>query len=293
MSRTKKRKKKIPRVPAVGFCFINPEVLVIFHAYSIDQTARSYVYPPRLEGKEFKIQDDENESACVLLTAPQRILDLRPYAASIDRLLVFSIGKPEVLLDMGIPILDAVVENGKIVESITQSMDDLRYRIEEDAVVLKLSKKGARAAVPRTPEPEPEPEEEAEPSHVSDSILISKLKFIKSNFDGNSVEFEDHVLIPTMLRLIREIKRPKFKSACAALRDFGIPKDTYVGLFNFIEGIDGNGNDVGKAVRRYLWPDEERPRPKIKELAEHYDVSPKDVKFVVLSTKELFEGLTG
>lgn len=284
-SRRNKKRRPIPRVKAVGISVYNPVVLVTYGTYSPDIEDNVTIYPKKGE-EEFTLEESsDGHKNFVVLKAVGRALDLRPYADRIHRVIV--IGSPAELSEYGIPVIDAEVKDGRIHKPLTLSGAEIQDRIENRAVTLKLKKTGIVGPPPAEEEEEPE---ESAPA-AEDGTLLGWLLDLQDKFTGSKVEFENQVTIPTILRLIEELERSAFKTACKRLGKWGIEKDDRRAFYRFVEGIEGGGRAVGEAARSYLWPDKGAKKRSLEKLAAHHSVSHRDVKLVVLGTKKLQESL--
>lgn len=281
------KKRPIPKVAAVGFASYNPQVLVVFTAYSPDPNDRIYMYK---EGEELEFASDDGQKNYVILTAPERILDLRPYADRIHRLLVF--GTPDQLSKLGLPILDVEIDdNGKISRVAERELNDLRNDIDQKAIIVKLKKAGVKAK-PKKQEPEKSKKKIKAKQVAEDSSdqeaenLIDRLRRIQSTFSGDKVDFENVVLFPTFLRLCKQIKKSEFLETCDEMLDFEVDEDEVTSLKDFVLH---HQKTLGKAARKILWPKDPDKGYSIKKAAAKYNVNPKDVKLIVLGVKQLQE----
>jgi hypothetical protein len=115
---------------------------------------------------------------------------------------------------------------------------------------------------------------------------------LQAKFDGTKVEFENQVTIPTLLRLIQELDKGDFKTACKRLKRWGIEKGVRRALYRFVEGMDdAPGEALGEAARIYIWPEDDESQPSLKKLARQFDVSLRDLKFIVVATEKLQDEL--
>lgn len=292
---THKKKKKLaataPTAKAVGVVSYTPHVFVVFGAYSSRPTEDQIFNFPRLDGKDFDLPAADKGKNYVMLLAPDRLAELQPYADRIHRLLVF--GRPDEVESLGLPIIDAVVKDGKITSSLTHRVDELRHKIETCAVDLPLqavkpSRKDKTAPSRKAAASSKEPQEQRE---VTPGKLLSQLRQIKQAFTGDAdkVEFEDTIMIPTILRLVREVKRSEFARACTVVRKrYGVSGKLVKSFQAHIEEQAGSGSTLGRAARAYLWPKKAK-RPDLTELAKKYGCELSDLRLVVLSVQRLHE----
>jgi hypothetical protein len=282
MSKKKRKRKKIPRVKAVGISVYDPIVLVTFGTYSSNPDDSVFIYPKKDESDLVVEAPKEGIKNYMILKTIGRALDLRPFADHIYRLIV--LGRPAELEEYGIPVIDTEIKDGRIHKPLTLTAADLQKRIEENAVVLKLKKTGVVG-------PPPSEEEVPEEPIVDDDSLLGFLFSLKDKFSGDKLQFENQVTIPTIFRLIREINRDEFKLVCRKLKKWGIEKEDRRAFYRYVEGIDGTGGALGKAARRFLWPKKKTKKVSLNRLAARYEVNEKDLKFVILGTQKLQDSL--
>lgn len=280
--------KKIPRVMAVGLSVLNPDFVVVFHAYSPNENDKIFAFPPREAEEEFEVPEPEDgERNFVILTAPERYLELRPWADNIYRLLVCGKSRLEQLLELDIPIIDAKVEDGRVVASISfEAADDLRNLIEEEAEPLRLGKGKKRKKGREKRRRKKAVVEQEEAVAETDSELLPILRDIQDQFDGEVLEFENAVLIPTVFRLIREMDRDEFKERCKWLESNGVDKKLCRTLYHYMERKrdrgEGGGLKLARAVQKYL-----TGKKKVGALASGYGLPVKDIRWVANAVRKL------
>lgn len=289
-------KKKIPRVMAVGLSVLNPDFVVVFHAYSPREDDKVYAYPPRQAdeegGEDFEVPEPEDgERNFVILTAPDRYQELRPWANRIYRLLICGKGQLDQLLDLDVPIIDAHVKNGRVVSSISfDTADDLHNLIEDEAQPLQLGQKRKKSRKKKRRKkattPKEKPEEQPEETDELDSELLPMLREIREQFDGEVVEFENAVLIPTVFRLIKEMDRAEFKERCKWLESNGIDKHLCRQLYRYMERKrdrgEGGGLKLSRAVQKYLTGEK-----KVDALVRSYGLPARDIRWVANAVRKL------
>lgn len=285
---TKKKKSKIRRVSAVGLAAMNPNFVVVFHIHSPNEGGKVFVYPPDGDDvADFKLPKQTDDSRnYVILTAPERYQELYRHAKRIHRLLICGKGQVDYLLSIGAPIIDAEMKNGKIVRSLSfKTTDELRRIIEEDAGLIKLRRDGKQPKKTTTTKSKSSPKS-ASATAVEVSELLPILKDIKSDFSGDGEDYQNAVLIPTILRIIRDMDRAEFKQQCKLLEEEGVSKKLCGRLYNFLEKKweIGGGKRLSKAVRSYL--DAKKPS-KIGVLAKKHGVSQKDLNWVLKAVRKL------
>lgn len=282
MKKQKKLEAKVPSVPAVGVVSYSPNIFVIFGAYSSRPTEDRIFNFPRKDGKPFDLPKSETGNNYVMLLDAGRLEELRPFAARIHRLLVF--GVPEEIQALGLPIIDAeVTEDGKISKKLTHRPDELRSKIEQQATGLKLQPVRAKKMVEK--KADAEPSKRSSQPKLDPNSLLGRLRKLQPAFDGDKNKFEDTILIPTILRLVREMKRADFAVACAAVRKAGVDSATVKAFQAYVEEQTGSDQTVGRAARSYLWP--KKGKPVLEKLAERYQCNLPDLRFVVLGVQRL------
>lgn len=280
---------EVPLVKACGFASYSPEVLVVFGAYSSSPTKdRVFSFPP-LEGKPFDLPQQTKGHNYVMLMNPERLADLRPHADQIHRLLIF--GTCEQLASLGVPVVDTVIKEGRVGEMLKQTVQSLQEKITTQAVDFPLRlpvRKKKKKKMVRSPETASRSSEKDEAIVVSATSLLGRLRRIKELFSGTKLEFEDTIMIPTILRLVREIKRGEFRQACAALLKYKVSEKLVDKFHTYIEEQTTSGKTLGRAARTYLWPRSGK-RKALDALATTCECSLMDLKLVVVSVRRLQE----
>lgn len=277
-----KKKRKIPRVKCVGFASYNPQVMVVFTAYSPDPTDRIFTYKS-VEKDTWRLPENEDGRHYVILTEPEKITELRPHAKQIYRVLVF--GTPTQLVHLDLPILDSEVDDkGRIVQTPRMKLDDLRRRIEDEAVVVKLRKPKPKLKKGDLESPVKKKKVTSKSKREPDGSLFSRLKVLNETFTGDKIDFENVVMIPTLLRYCREIKKKKFRKECLAMVDYGLTEKESE---EFIEFVEDSQKTLGKAVRLFLWPKNPDNPPSAKKLAAKIGVDLRDMKLITLGVEKL------
>jgi len=287
---TKKKKSKVRKVHAVGLATMKPTFVVVFHIHSPNTGGKVFVYPPEGEEEEFKLPKQTDESRnYVILTAPEKYHELYRHAKRIHRLLICGKGQPEQLLSLGVPIIDAEMKNNKVVRSLSfKTADELRNIIEEDAVLIKITpRKSHKKQTTIKPRKKQSKNKNATiPEKTEAPELLPILKEIKSSFSGDNIEYQDAVLIPIILRIIKDMDRSEFKEHCKLLEENVENTELCKKLYTFLEKKwdVGGGRRLSKAARLYL--DAKKPK-KISALSKKYNLSSKDLTWVVKAVRKL------
>lgn len=287
----KSKKKKIPRVKAIGFGNYSPHVVVIFSSYSPRPIDRAFMFQPAEDGS-WTFPDDETDDQrnYVIVTSLEQLINLKPFSKRIYRLLVFS--KPEDLIRLNIPMVDVMVdEEGKITKIEEQTIDTVRKKIEDDAVSLKLSKKSfdsnSKTLYNSGRKEEDVKKVSSQPTTEKPSKedpLIYHLKRLNKKFSGTKVDFENTIMIPTLLRLVSDISRSEFKESCSESTSFGITKPVISKYRKFVEG---SVEPFTKAVKRVNFPKKGKKPLSPDKAASKYEVSLRDLKLVLLALERL------
>ena len=279
---------KFRKVKAVGFVSYNPLTVVVFNAHSADCVHDEVIaFPPKKEGTTFTVgPPKEGSRTYVLVTAPERLTELRKWSSYLYRLLIF--GKPEDLQKLGVPIIDAVLEKGKVAKILPLTIDETRAKIENEAVFLGLKTNVLKSIVAKKKAfQKPEAEVRSTPLKPQDPdpVLIAKFRELQGKFKGSKVEFENLVMIPALLRLVREIKKGEFRKACRAVLTKGVGAATVKRYRLFIEKKGAPGYVLGQVVRAYYGVPS-ADRPKLVRLAKDHGQSVLDLKLVLLGLKK-------
>ena len=258
-------------VKAVGFATYAPEVVTIHYKYG--RKERLHLYPEMFDEK-IDLSDSTKKHVVLLRDASKRFdSPLRDHHANIHRLLVF--GKPEDLEKLGIPVIDAVVKNGKIVSVPRQMPDVLSSRIQDEAVLLDLTPPLKVAKVTKDKKPKKTPSRR----------LMWWLNKILAEVDDDD---HDSVREATFHRLVDNISKSDFRRACTKIqKDLGVRKSVVKGFYKWVEGIDGDGVFLGQAVNYYFDGAQEDGEVSIDAIAEEYKVDAGDIRLVIAALEEL------
>lgn len=276
-----------PTIKAVGFSFISPEVVLIMLDNSVN---RIHFYPSASDGKTLDLS--EQKTHWVLLKSPDHIGSMSSYADRIDRLIVF--GRPDELLGLGLPILDANVTNGQIEVIRRSNVKEMLERIQQEAVSLSL------AETEKVYQGFKQKERNKMKSRPSGKTFVQQLKGLKAaiNKSGSNLNFIKQVGVPVVLRLLGDTDREEFKRVCKMMSDKGgVPDEMSHTFFRWVEGFDGEGTELGKAAERLLYPQvgaksmrtEEEWQPLVVSLAAKMALDAGDLEFVARSYYQLVQ----
>ena len=261
-----------PAAKAVGFVYFSPEAVILFADHKKNHL---HIYPPKNESGDLDFSDEKRKHF-VILRSFERRFDLKKFSEKIHRLLVF--GDADDLVSEGIPILDAIMEGGKIVAQGRQSVEVMLKRIEEEAVDIPLT---AKEGTVRRKKKEPK---------KSDLTFVGQLREIKKAIgkDNEAVDFADHVGAPAVFRIMGDITQEEFKKICKSLtKKSDVSRDLARQFYRWVEGTEGEGPELGKAVDAYLYPADDDEDATEEEVAQRFSVSAEDIKFVAASYEQL------
>jgi len=258
-------------VKAVGFAYSSPEVILLFADHDSQQL---HVYPSKESGDSPKFSRDGRKNVLLLLS-----LDALPKLASwntkLHRVLIF--GTADDLFSMNLPVLDALrEEDGKVTPNRRQTRDELLTRIEDEAISVPLDRSvSAQRHASR---------KAAETASYSGPTFREILKELRSLLSANvppEFTFADDVGVPSIMRLMHETQQTDFKGACKRMIEVGgLPENKVKALFRWVEGIDGIGPELSKAVDAFIYPDEAAEEITADAAASKYGVDQDDVKAV-------------
>jgi hypothetical protein len=276
-----------PTIKAVGFSFISPEVVLIMADTSAN---RLHFYPSAADGKTLDLSEDRPH--WVLLKSPDHIGSMASYADHIDRLIIF--GRPDELLGLGLPILDANVTNGQVEVIRRSNVKEMLDRIQQEAVSLSLTEtekayQGLKQKERTKMKPQP-----------SGKTFVQQLKDLKAAINqlGNGFNFIQQIGVPSVLRLLGDTDREEFKHVCKLMVDKGgVPDQLARTYFRWVEGFEGEGTELGKAVEQLLYPQEggrsmrpeEEWQAQVEPLAKKMRVDAGDLEFVARSYYQLMQ----
>jgi hypothetical protein len=276
-----------PTIKSVGFSFISPEVVLIMADNSANHM---HFYPSASDGKTLDLS--EQKPHWVLLKSPDHIGAMASYADRIDRLIVF--GRPDELLGLGLPILDANITNGQVEVIRRSNVKEMLERIQQEAVSLSLAEtekvyQGLKQKERNKMKPRP-----------SGKTFVQQLKGLKAaiNKSGSNLNFIKQVGVPVVLRMLGDTDREEFKRVCKLMSDKGgVPDEMAHTFYRWVEGFDGEGTELGKAAERLLYPQvgdksmrtEEEWQPLVASMAAKMALDAGDLEFVTRSYYQLVQ----
>jgi len=265
-------------VKAVGFAYFSPEAFVLVANHKQDHI---HLFPAKSTSQPLKLQREKRRQV-VALRALEKLNQLAPHVDDIG--LVVAFGDASDLIDLGVPLMDAEVnEEGKIVGRPRQSRDELLDRINREAVDLKIDVPLSSVKLAR--------KKAAESASYTGPTFRQQMLMIRDAIQEagkkDKFVFANEAAVPSILRLMGDTPRDDFKSACQGMiTRGGVPEDLVKAFFKWVEGIDGIGPELGKAVDLLLYSDDDVVRTE-HEVAEQYGVDEKDVTLVANSYQQL------
>ncbi len=265
---------------AVGFGFFSPEVVVMFANH---EKSCVHVYPTK-NGRQLDLSDEREH--LILLRSLDKKHTLAEVGEDIHRLLLF--GKPEELLALNVPLLDATVDDdGKVIPLHKQSREEMLSRIETEAVDLPLEAPAARTTVT------PKKEAVKEGNKEENISFVARLRALRSEVKkaGNNINFVADVGMPAVLRIMDDYSRELFKESCKKMvLEGGVSVDFARDVYRWIEGLGHtvSGLTLGSAVDKFLYSEDEADSD-TKKLAQRFGVDPQDIEFVAQSYQQLLK----
>lgn len=263
-------------VKAAGFAFISPEVLTIHYDHT-EAGERLYLYPST-EGSapasslEAMGTDTKN---VILLRDISKRKELARFADKVYRLLIFA--RPDALASLNIPILDAAVSGKRVEIRPTMTSTQVSTWIAENAIDLDLGEfvKPLQA---------PEPEKKTPSKKRTLRSLVSRVsKYLKD--DEKTLK---DALTSMYLRIVNQYSSEDFKQSCKDMVKSGVPKSSAKVIYRWVEGVEGDGAHLSKALDQYFDPDLDGT-VSLADLAEEHEVSVEDMKLVIDAVEELEE----
>jgi len=255
-------------VKAVGFAFSSPEVILL----SANPHQHFHVYPPKRSGQTVKMSSDGRRNVMLLLSI-DKLGALEKWAKKLHRVLVFA--RLEDLADVGIPALDADTdEDGRAVPMRRQTVEELNGRIEAEAVLVSV-----KQSVPTVKRRARKARDSVAYEGPTFRELLRGMRKLVTESDEFS--FQEDVGIPAIYRLMHDTSQEDFKLACKRMISVGeAPTENVKAFYRWIEGIDGQGPELSKAVDAHAYPEDEEEELSIEEAAERFGVDAKDVAAV-------------
>lgn len=257
-------------VKAVGFAYVSPEVILLFSDHDRQQL---HVYPPEDPNEQLKFANDGRKHLLLLLSL-DALPRLAQWQKKLHRVLIFA--KADDLEALRLPILDAFHDDdGKIMPNRRQTRDELLNRIENEAIALSLDvNAGEQRRAKRRAETAA-----AYDGPTFRSFLKDLRSMVSPGTDGFT--FADDVGVPAVMRLMQDTSQKEFKEACMRMIEVGgLDEDKVKSLFKWVEGIDGIGPELYRAVEAYLYPENPEEEIDVDDLAQRYCVSADDVRSV-------------
>lgn len=215
-------------VPAVAFAFLGPDALRIFleiknfhvSVFTGDEDSLNFRY-------------DRPSTNIVILPNFAKRSQLAPYAEHIGHLICLTNGHHEPLVELDVPILDAIVDGDSIRRAARRAPHYYTDRIVEASVGLPL------AAAPQEAEPE-----NKEPASIDDWFTL---------FDQTGVEdldFDRDIEYPVCQYVMGELSRQDLRGALKRLVKAGIPTDHVKPFYLWL--TNQYGDKISKATKQYL-----------------------------------------
>lgn len=250
---------------AVGFAAYAPEVVIIHYKYMNNE--RLHFYPPRFS-MPFDLPKRKNN--VVLLTDVSKRSDLRAYADQVYRLLVF--GKPEDLQKLGLPIIDAVIKGGKVVDIPRQDPDIVNERIQNEAVAIDLTPTTSSTAT-------------TAPKKKAAKKTQRRLSWWLDKVEADLPEkYHAAFRESTYRRLVDDLGSSEFKKVCKRVISAGVPKATSKAFFKWVES--GDGVYLGQAVNYYFDGAPDDDEVSIDAIAKDRDVDADDVRMIIKALED-------
>lgn len=270
-------------VKAVGFAFFSPEVIILFSDPKKDHL---HLFPPEKSEPPLDLSDTGRRHV-VLLRALDKLGKLSEYQDQIHRLLIFGVSRPDDLLDMGIPLLDAVTTDGKLEPYRRQTREALLKRIEAEAVDLPL------VSAPRSRRIKQEVAVQKKPKSAVPAVtFVSQIKELRKLLGKDGpLDFVNDVGVPAVERIMDDLTREEFKSLCKKISvEGGVPEKPAHEFYRWVEGFgEGTGPELGRAVDAYLYPSSSLKGFSVDEIAKKFNVDRNDVEFVANTYKTLVD----
>ncbi len=254
------------KVPAVAFSFTRPDAVVVFGKDWVDADGSRYQLHPYPSKSGLSLSDDRPN--VVLLVRADKKNELAPYGDKIHRVVFF--GTPTEIGKLDIPILDGMEDQtGKIVCAGRTSISALNAGIEDEASAIELAAKKVKK--------------------ISNTKVKSKkkVKTLGGYLDEIENELQDgdvweDLEKPVITYITGDTTKGKFKKACKALIDEGVPASQ---IKPYYKWVIKHSEDLSSALTAV---EDSGDSPNIKKIAKTEKINVNDLA-VVLS---LYEYLT-
>lgn len=258
-------------VRAVAFAFLDPEALRIFLRFKgFNVTVASG------DASVLKGMKPNGKNIVILPNFAKRHV-LAEHAAAIDTVLLLTNGKHDDIVSRGIPMLDATLQDGVLVEEKPRTPHWYIDKIQTVAVPLVLDDD----PLPKKKKPEVET---AVDVSAFDS-LDHWLSYIDEQKCAGVRNFAVDIEHPVCLYLVGEMSRSEFKSALKALTKRGADKNLLQAFYRWVD--DDYAERMQQAMTRYLKPKNTDKIPSVFKLAKKFKVASVDIELLEAITAEI------
>lgn len=245
-------------VPTVAFAYLSPVALRVFLKFGGGYKVSLFT------GEELDLNSARPSKNIVVLPNFANVSKLAPYADQIGRLIILSNNQHNKLAQVGIPILDAVVdEDGNLHRTKPRTPHYYTKLIDEAAVDFEINRPTEQRSTPP----------EKKKSEKKPKTLDNWFDILDSAVGESSFET---VETPICLFLSGEIGKGDFQNALKALAaDEAADQKALRAFYKWATTTD-YARSLSKAVRAYLWPSTDEA-PSISRVAKEFGVDEQDL----------------
>jgi hypothetical protein len=206
----------MPTIKVIAVANMSPEamrIILLHKGYKISVTGEHGAMPTLAEGRRH-----------LILVPDYRQLDaLAPQADMIHRVVVIARGHHEAVVQRGIPLLDAIINDGILQYTDLKTAEQYYQAVENDAIDLVL---GETAAVT-------EPTKRV--THTSQpATLAAYLDTVNSQFPDQDA-FDRCVATPSCLYCLKALSKDDYRAAVHAAIAAGLDKATAKSLYLWVK----------------------------------------------------------
>lgn len=248
-------------IPTVAFAYLSPVALRVFLKYSGGYRVTVFV-----DENNFELLGDKPSKNIVILPNFAKRSKLLPYADRIGRLIVLVNNNHQELVDRGIPILDAVIDDE----------GDLHKKSKQHTphYFAKLIHEAATDLDIETPTPPKSKGASSGDKSTRDNKTLDNWFDSFDSAAGEEVDLDD-VMVPACQFLVGELGKGDFQNALKAVVSDGIDKKLVISFYRWATS-DSYAIALGKAIKAHLWPESD-DMPSMKATAKRFSVDIQDL----------------
>ena len=255
------------QVATVGFTFLNP--IVIQHILTVKGDYNVVTYQEGGDEPYFEADPDAN---VVILPSIRKAHELLAWEGRFGRLIVLSDGRPDDLVQAGIPIVDAQQDEDDGWHKLTgRTPTYYLIQIQKEAVPFGIKQ-------PSAPKPKKRGRKELDKRSEKCETLDSWLDCL-DQLDAD-VDFSAVVEQPTVMYVLGDISAEELKGALKVFLKKTHSDDAKSTVKAFYRAVKAMQPNLQQAANAFLWPDSSDGFVDVTALARQHGVSPADLDLI-------------